>query len=83
MRSHHAHIDLATEDRRVELHVGAALVGHGPQLFVDDGGEGGHLFLELVELIAAGNRDFVRSDDGRFFHAAGQFLFPAERFQIS
>ena len=31
LRRHHPHIDFAAEDRRVELHVRAAFVGHGAQ----------------------------------------------------
>ena len=56
LRRHHSHIDLGAEDRRVELHVRTAFVGHRAQLAVDDLGDRRHLRRDRIELIAAQQR---------------------------
>jgi hypothetical protein len=60
LRCHHPHIDFGTEDRRIELHVRASLVGHRAQLAIDDLSHCWHLWSNGVELVAAGHDDLVR-----------------------
>ena len=83
LRRHHPHIDFAAEDRRVELHVRAAFVGHGAQFRINDFGDRRHLRVERIELIAAGHDNLVGRDDGGLAHAAGQLFLTTKGFQVT
>ena len=83
LRRHHAHIDFAAEDRRVELHVRAAFVGHGAQFGVDDFGDLRHLRAQHVELVAAGDDHLIGRHHRGLVHAARQLGFAPVRFEIA
>ena len=83
LRRHHPHIDLRAKNRGVELHVGAAFIGHGAQFRVNDLGHRRHLRRNGVDLVAAGDDDLVGRDYGGLAHTSRQLLFPAKGFQIT